>query len=135
MFARWAPPKKGPVGTGPSEREMRFELTTSTLARLHSTAELFPQKERLGSAAGAGRQALGTSAGGALDAPDQGSFTVENSSHIASLASMSVVLSPRSPSIRQGWPGQQWPPPSMVQTVTLASPLHWSTVSQVAMPF
>jgi hypothetical protein len=38
---------------------MRFELTTSTLARLHSTAELFPQKDPMGSAAGPGRQAPG----------------------------------------------------------------------------
>jgi hypothetical protein len=36
---------------------MRFELTTSTLARLHSTAELFPQKDAIGSLLGARRQA------------------------------------------------------------------------------
>ena len=28
------------------EREMRFELTTSTLARSHSTAELFPRSQK-----------------------------------------------------------------------------------------
>jgi hypothetical protein len=36
---------------------MRFELTTSTLARLHSTAELFPQKEAIGSSPDPRRQA------------------------------------------------------------------------------
>ena len=29
------------------ERETRFELATSTLARLHSTTELFPQNPHL----------------------------------------------------------------------------------------
>jgi hypothetical protein len=81
---------------------MRFELTTSTLARLHSTAELFPQKEGIGSAAGAGRQALGSGVLGCGGLRNQGSFTVEKRPHIASLASMSVVGSPRSPSMRHG---------------------------------
>ena len=42
---------------------MRFELTTSTLARLHSTAELFPQKDAFGSADRPGRQAPGKRSG------------------------------------------------------------------------
>jgi hypothetical protein len=42
------------------EREMRFELTTSTLARLHSTAELFPQKDAIGSSTGPGGQGPST---------------------------------------------------------------------------
>ena len=39
------------------EREMGFEPTTSTLARLHSTTELFPQKDAIGSLVGLRRQA------------------------------------------------------------------------------
>gem|GEM_PF-4360651 len=38
---------------------MGFEPTTSTLARSHSTAELFPQKDGIGSSTGPGRQAAG----------------------------------------------------------------------------
>ena len=48
---------------------MRFELTTSTLARLHSTAELFPQKDAIGSSAGPSRQAPGA---GELSIPKRG---------------------------------------------------------------
>ena len=113
----------GPVETSlvrQMEREMRFELTTSTLARLHSTAELFPQKDAIGSSPGVPRQAPSYRASWVWRTCDQGNFTVEKSSHIASLALMSVVLSPRStPSIvAHGAPGQQCPPPVTVHSVT-----------------
>ena len=84
---------------------MGFEPTTSTLARLHSTTELLPQKDAFGSSLGRVRQALAlrrsTPEKTELPAFYWGSEVLSKSSHITSLASMSVVLSPR-PSRRQG---------------------------------
>ena len=61
-----------------------------------------------------------------IDGRRQGKRTFEKSAHMVSLARMSIVLAPRStfPTVAQGSPGQQCPPPSIVQRVTEDSSAH-----------
>lgn len=61
------------------ERETGFEPATSTLARLHSTAELFPQKDAIGSAHESGRQAPGAIVAGSGGNRESPGFTGEPS--------------------------------------------------------